>query len=237
MNLTLKYKKDPKTRLPTLQDPSGVITKAELQRWDTELRGKYEGIVRDGDGGTMTFDAWAQALPLPAKFLVRVLDDADKRCPDLLLKYLPPEETAMPTAAPRPQPSWHNGFLAEVRKLNSEEVGKELGPAYRVGMRFAVEEIESVALDQPAVLAPLLFAGYLAVAERMCRSHDPRRAGLYLLAEVVLDEMFGSLLPEKALNPTSQPARTDNGDSQSPIKLRWTTRFLGWLLDLGPPRP
>ena len=64
--------------------------------------------------------------------------------------------------------------------------------ADQVALRFTLDELrQEPGPEDHGGLAPLLLAGYLTLAERLCRSRNDERAGLYVLASRALERWFG----------------------------------------------
>jgi hypothetical protein len=222
--LTLHFKEDPKTGQHRLEAVAGRLSDDDLRQVEQDLRRQYTSLVHRG-GTTLTIDKRLQALPSPARFRVRVQTGTSQRYPTLVLEYLPPEGSpAVPASGSSAAPAWPDGFLAELERLSAPEVLAKLTPAQRVGLRFAVDELRALGRERRGVLAPLLLAGYLTLAERMGRASDEERVGLYLLASRALDRLFGALLPAPV-------GPQDHGGGQSlRANLHGTLRFLAWVL-------
>jgi hypothetical protein len=223
MTLTLIFREDPRTGQPRLEVKNGAISSSDQKRIEAELRRRYTHLIHKG-ASTIEFPREWRSLPEPARFRVYVEKGADGRCPTLILEQEPAgsEETLPIDDAGRDhqptRPDWVAGFIAELQRMKAPQVLEALKSPDRVGLCFAVDEMAFLAQQDPSTLAPLLMAGYLTIAERMCKNQDDERIGLYVLAARGLDALFGSLVPQR------------NSAPEPEVRLPMTARFLNWLM-------
>src|SRR5262245_6525963 len=132
--VTLRYGEDPATGLPRLEDPSGVLSDADLAALQPEIDRQFERLASGPDGQVLALNG-ATRPGLPSHFRVTVTQ-REKRCPTLLLEALDaPSANADSAAAPTPEPSagpdappvrWQAQFLAEVAELLADAADGDL---------------------------------------------------------------------------------------------------------------
>jgi hypothetical protein len=220
------FKQDIDTGIPRLVDVEGVLGEDELHPWEDSLNRNYEDLLRGGDGREYEFGEPLPGRSLPTRYRVTVHRDEGTRCP--ALTFTLPEIADEAATPPESDPGdWRSGLVKEVGPAFGEERGRD--PADQAGLSFVLSELATLARDHPSQLTLLLFAGYLALAERMSREHDLEKRGLYLLAARALEREHGMGLPEGTLNVT---AAVSSRDPLPPTQdhLSWSSRRLSLLL-------
>lgn len=159
----LRFQLNPGTGQPEVTAPPGLLSQAEKLSLDRELRYNYHRLIR-ADRQVVVFRTPLRAFT-PPRFRVRVLSGANPRCPTLLLVHRPPLSTNSTPVTPVAA-GWEDGFRAELRELVASMwlAGDEVldGPDE---LERAVEDLSGLSQEQPALLAPLLLAGYLALGQ------------------------------------------------------------------------
>ncbi len=99
-----------------------------------------------------------------------------------------PAETGLASA---PTPAWTSVFLADLARRLPHGQRRQLRPAERIALEFALDELGRVCRDESDHAALILLAGYLALSERRCEGGDLDDRGLYVLAARALDRLCG----------------------------------------------
>jgi hypothetical protein len=163
--LTLRYELQNDDGLPCLSVTEGELTKLERHSLDTELRRRYERLVRFRPRA-MRFRTPIAGLPHQAPFQLQVLAGTSPRCPTLLLKYSTRKPVARQTVSEGMAPSWVEGFLEELRDSLAAGYLNDAAPQEQAMLERSIEQLDVLYRRQPTQLARTLLQGYVKL--RLC---------------------------------------------------------------------
>jgi hypothetical protein len=161
------------------------LSKAEVNDLEQAILARYEQLRREP---TSTICVRLR------QDLVENREPSGARQPTLLIRPSPPAngEPAHREPGPsRPTPAGWAGRLFADAARPAEEPSMPRFEARAVVA--AIEELQALEAEAPEGLAVLLLAGYLALAEQVCRAQDAARAAVYALALRGLDRILPEL--------------------------------------------
>jgi hypothetical protein len=201
-NVHLRYCDDEQTGLPRLEDPSAILSAADLEAVRREIDRQFERLAGGPDGQILELNGSTGPGPF-SRFRVTVADRG-KRCPVLLLEAVEPSEARLlgasdePASAPAPG-RWQAQFLAEVAEWLAEGAAGENN--VRTPLNFVLSDLRALLRKNSHTFARLLFAGYLYVGDALSLRHGEPADNRYARAALALAEFPNISLPEGVLDP------------------------------------
>jgi hypothetical protein len=166
--LTLRYELQNDDGLPCLSVTEGDLTELERRSLDTELRRRYERLVRFRPRA-VRFRTPITGLPHQAPFQLLVLAGTSPRCPTLLLKHSTRKPVARQAIAGGMVPPWVEGFLEELRDSLAAGYLNDAAPQQQAMLERRIERLAVLYRRQPTRLARTLLKGFV----ELIRCGDP----------------------------------------------------------------
>jgi hypothetical protein len=214
----LLFETDPLLGTPRLHGVNGAAgtwSAKDLRQLEDQLRGRYEVLVREGDG---TLDFRGQILYVKKK------DGDTSRQPTLELRTVEPfpfrpMEMAPATPMSPPAVAWGAGFLAEIDRLFASAAFNTVLPVEKAMLHLVRDELKGL-LEKtpPADTALLVLVSILMTAEHLSRTQRPGEPHPYAYALSGVERLLGQ---------TTQPSQTPWGHLPAPPNLEPPPSWLG----------